>query len=144
MQPPDDFDPPIGVAQTLSPGLRRLVAPNPSPMTYRGTNTYLVGDTELAVIDPGPDSAPHLQAILDSVGPGQSVTHIIVTHTHVDHSPLARPLAEATGAPVIAFGGPEAGRSAVMTQLADSGMAASWASTAIRTRRSAVSCGVAF
>ena len=53
MQPPDDFDPPIGEAEVLEPGLRRIVAPNPSPMTYRGTNTYLLGDREIAVIEPG-------------------------------------------------------------------------------------------
>ncbi|APX11378.1 MBL fold metallo-hydrolase [Tateyamaria omphalii] len=122
MQPPDDFDPPIGVAEVLEPGLRRILAPNPSPMTYRGTNTYLVGDTALAVVDPGPDSAAHLNALLGAVGPGQRVSHIIVTHSHLDHSPLAYPLAQATGAPVLAFGGPTAGRSAVMQRLADSGL----------------------
>jgi glyoxylase-like metal-dependent hydrolase (beta-lactamase superfamily II) len=118
MMPPDDFDPVIGVAETLEPGLRRIVAPNPSPMTYRGTNTYLVGTRSLAVIDPGPEDESHLQAILDAVGPDQSITHIIVTHTHLDHSPLARPLAQRTGAPVLAFGDPDAGRSAVMAELA--------------------------
>lgn len=119
MMPPDDFDPAIGVADTLEPGLRRIVAPNPSPMTYRGTNTYLLGTRGLAVIDPGPEDDAHLEAILASVGPDQQITHIIVTHTHLDHSPLARPLAQRTGAPVLAFGGPHAGRSAVMQQLAD-------------------------
>lgn len=120
--PPDDFDPPIGVAEELEPGLRRIVAPNPSPMTYRGTNTYLVGTTDLAVIDPGPDSPAHLEAIQNAVAPGQTVRHIIVTHTHIDHAPLARPLARATGAPVRAFGDARAGRSAVMQELANSGL----------------------
>jgi glyoxylase-like metal-dependent hydrolase (beta-lactamase superfamily II) len=118
MMPPDDFDPAIGVADTLEPGLRRIVAPNPSPMTYRGTNTYLLGTRGLAVIDPGPADDSHLEAILASVEPDQQITHIIVTHTHLDHSPLARPLAQRTGAPVLAFGGPHAGRSAVMAELA--------------------------
>lgn len=118
MMPPDDFDPAIGVAETLEPGLRRIVAPNPSPMTYRGTNTYVLGTRGLAVIDPGPADDSHLEAILSSVGPDQQITHIIVTHTHLDHSPLARPLAQRTGAPVLAFGGPHAGRSAVMAELA--------------------------
>ena len=121
--PPDDFDPPTGVAMPVSEGVRRLVAPNPSPMTYRGTNTYLVGTTDLAVIDPGPDRADHLEAILAAVTPAQRITHIIVTHTHVDHSPLARPLAERTGAPVLAFGDASAGRSAVMAGLAADGLA---------------------
>lgn len=123
MTPPDDFDPEIGAAVTLEPGLRRIVAPNPSPMTYRGTNTYLLGGTDIAVIDPGPASDTHLQAILDAVGPNQRISHIIVTHTHLDHSPLARPLANACDAPVLAFGGPSAGRSDTMTQFAATGYA---------------------
>ncbi|MEL7133384.1 MAG: MBL fold metallo-hydrolase [Pseudomonadota bacterium] len=122
MLPPDDFDPPIGVPEILEAGLRRIVAPNPSPMTYRGTNTYLIGTHDLAVIDPGPDSPDHLRAILGAVGPDQHVSHILVTHTHLDHSPLARPLALRTGAPVIAFGNAQAGRSAVMTDLARNGL----------------------
>lgn len=117
-----DFDPPVGVAETLEPGLRRIVAPNPSPMTFRGTNTYLLGTAALAVIDPGPDNPAHLNAILAAVGPAERVTHIIVTHSHLDHAPLARPLAQATGAPVLAFGGAGAGRSAVMAELVRSGM----------------------
>lgn len=122
-QPPDDFDPRPGEPVHLADGLRRVLAPNPSPMTYRGTNTYLLGTRELAVIDPGPLSEAHLQAILAALEPGQSISHIVVTHTHVDHSPLARPLAARCGAPVIAFGGPEAGRSPVMTRLAAAGLA---------------------
>lgn len=123
MQAPDDFNPAPGAAVTLEPGLQRILAPNPSPMTYRGTNTYLLGTKGLAVIDPGPADDAHLAAILAAVQPGQHISHIIVTHSHLDHSPLAAPLAEATGAPVYAYGGPEAGRSAVMARLADSGMA---------------------
>lgn len=122
MQPPDDFDPPIGVAEDLEPGLRRIVAPNPSPMTYRGTNTYLIGTRGLAVIDPGPQSDAHLEAILAAVQPDQHISHIIVSHTHLDHSPLAHPLAAHVGAPVLAFGDAEAGRSVVMQRLAETGM----------------------
>lgn len=121
MQPPDDFDPPVGIAETLEPGLRRIVAPNPSPMTYRGTNTYLVGTKGLAVIDPGPQSEAHLQAILQAVAPDQYISHILVTHTHLDHSPLAAALSAASGAPVAAFGDATAGRSAVMHTLAQAG-----------------------
>jgi|TARA_B110000908_G_scaffold170243_1_gene229216 glyoxylase-like metal-dependent hydrolase (beta-lactamase superfamily II) len=122
MTPPDDFDPIIGIAETLENGVRRIVAPNPSPMTYRGTNTYIVGTRDLAVIDPGPESDTHLQAILDAVGADQKITHIIVTHTHLDHSPLARSLAAATGATILAFGDATAGRSDAMKALAASGM----------------------
>jgi glyoxylase-like metal-dependent hydrolase (beta-lactamase superfamily II) len=121
MLPPDDFDPPIGIAQTLEPGLRRIVAPNPSPMTYRGTNTYLLGTRALAVIDPGPADEAHLAAILGAVDAAQYISHIIVTHTHLDHSPLAKPLAAHTGAPVYAFGDAKAGRSEVMKTLAAAG-----------------------
>ncbi|MGV6848988.1 MAG: MBL fold metallo-hydrolase [Marinibacterium sp.] len=111
-----------GRAIALEPGLRCILAPNPSPMTWHGTNTYLLGDTDLAVIDPGPDSTAHLDAILAALRPGQRIRHIVVTHAHLDHSPLARPLAAETGAPVLAFGGAQDGRSEVMTMLAQSGL----------------------
>ena len=116
-----DFDPPIGRAIHLSPTVRRIVAPNPSPMTFRGTNTYIVGAKALCVIDPGPDSDAHLQAILEAVGPDAQITHILVTHSHVDHSPLAARLSQKTAAPVYAFGPSGAGQSDVMKQLAASG-----------------------
>jgi len=116
------FDPAYGIAEELGPGLRRIVAPNPSPMTFKGTNTYVLGTRDLAVIDPGPERAAHLQAILDAVGQDQRITHIFVTHSHVDHSTLARPLSEATGAPVLAFGPSRAGRSEIMTKLAATGL----------------------
>jgi len=114
--------PPCGHPHELEPGLRRIIAPNPSPMTYWGTNTYLLGTGGLAVIDPGPDSPAHLKAILAAVQPGQRITHIIVTHSHLDHSPLARPLAERCGAPVLAFGTAQAGRSEIMARLVAGGM----------------------
>jgi len=119
----DEFDPQPGLPVQLQPGLRRILAPNPSPMTHRGTNTYILGDRDVAVIDPGPLSDSHLRAILAALSPDQHISHIIVTHSHLDHSPLAAPLAKRTGAPILAFGGPEAGRSPVMTQLAAQGMA---------------------
>ncbi len=122
MLPLDDFDPKIGVAEILEPNLRRIVAPNPSPMTYRGTNTYLIGTRGLAIVDPGPNDPTHLEAILAAVQPNQHISHIIVTHTHLDHSPLARPLAEKCGAPVLAFGDANAGRSDVMQQLVQNGL----------------------
>ena len=122
MLPPDDFAPEIGVAEILEPGLRRIVAPNPSPMTYRGTNTYLLGGNDIAVIDPGPDHPAHLEAILSALEPGQRVSHIIVTHTHLDHSPLAHPLAKHTEAEVWAFGDGTSGRSPIMQDLAQAGL----------------------
>lgn len=122
-QPVDEFDPPVGPAIELGDGLRRILAPNASPMTYRGTNTYLLGKTDIAVIDPGPDDPAHLSAILAALGPRQRISHIFVTHTHVDHSPLARALSAATGAPVLAYGDAQAGRSPVMSDLALTGLA---------------------
>ena len=114
--------PPVGVMEALEPGIRRLLAPNPSPMTYWGTNTYVVGEGRVAVIDPGPADPMHLRAILDGLAPGETISHILVTHAHLDHSPLARPLAEATGAPVMAYGDALAGRSQVMTDLVAGGL----------------------
>ncbi|WP_170455415.1 MBL fold metallo-hydrolase [Ruegeria arenilitoris] len=123
MLPADDFNPKPGIPVALQPGLRLLLAPNPSPMTFLGTNTYLLGTNDLAVIDPGPLSDSHMQAILDALLPWQKISHIVVTHSHLDHSPLAAPLSERTGAPIYAFGGPQAGRSAIMSQLAEQGLA---------------------
>lgn len=123
MQIDMSFDPNPGQDETVAPQVQRIVAPNASPMTFRGTNTYLVGRTEIAVIDPGPDSDVHLAAILAALRPGQRISHILVTHAHVDHSPLARALSAATGAPVLAYGDAGAGRSAVMQQLDEEGLA---------------------
>lgn len=107
----------------LAEGLRLVRAPNPSAMTLSGTNTYILGEGSVAVIDPGPRMPVHLDAILRALAPGETISHIFVTHAHLDHSPLAAPLAELTGAPVLAFGRPEAGRSAVMAELAAAGLA---------------------
>ncbi len=117
-----NFHPQAGVFTPLAPQLGLVLAPNPSPMTGPGTNTYILGDQSLAIIDPGPQSDAHLAALLTAIA-GRPVSHIIVTHSHLDHSPLARPLADAVGAPILAFGDTSAGRSAVMQQLADAGMA---------------------
>ena len=107
----------------MAADVRRILAPNPSPMTLFGTNTYLVGTTDLAVIDPGPDNPRHLEAILAAVGSDQRISHILVTHAHLDHSPLAPALARATGAPVLAYGDAQAGRSKIMQELAKQGLA---------------------
>lgn len=90
-----------GEPAPMGPGIVRLVANNPSPFTFRGTNTYLVGSTTLAVIDPGPDDAAHLEAILQAAN-GREITHIISTHAHRDHVDGIGPLKAATGARVCA------------------------------------------
>ncbi|MCO4847520.1 MAG: MBL fold metallo-hydrolase [Yoonia sp.] len=117
-----EFTPVAGQPVRLTDELRLILAPNPSPMTYLGTNTYLLGQTSIAVIDPGPDDDDHLAAIHAAAGAGD-ISHIIVTHAHLDHSPLARRLSKQTGAPVYGFGHAAAGRSTVMQQLADQGLA---------------------
>src|ERR1700746_2384263 len=80
------FDLAPETVEEVAPGLRRILANNPGPFTFKGTVTYIVGRGEVAVIDPGPEDPRHLAAILDAVQ-GETVTHILVTHTHRDHSP---------------------------------------------------------
>ena len=92
-----DLDFTYGVADQVSPLIRRVVANNPGPFTFRGTGTYIVGKGEVAVIDPGPDLPEHLDAILAATR-GETITTILVTHNHADHSPLALPLKQRTGA----------------------------------------------
>ena len=92
-----------GVGQPVSPLVRRVIARNPSPFTFHGTGTYIVGRGRVAVIDPGPLDAEHLRALEQALA-GETVSHILITHTHRDHSPAAAPLKAATGAPTFAFG----------------------------------------
>ncbi len=100
-----DFDFAYGRCDRVSPLIRRVIANNPGPFTFTGTGTYIVGRDEpgagVAVIDPGPLDDAHLTALLKAVE-GQTVSHVLVTHTHRDHAPLARPFAEAVGAPILA------------------------------------------
>ena len=93
------MDAPYAVVEQLEPGIARVLARNPSAFTYFGTQTYLVGTSEVAVIDPGPDLPDHLDALLAAIA-DRSVVAIMCTHTHRDHSPASRPLAQATGAPI--------------------------------------------
>ena len=87
----------------VAPGVNRLLAPNPSPMTGDGTNTYLIGDTDVAVIDPGPALAPHLDAIIAEVARRDGrIVALLVSHAHQDHLPAAYVLRERTGAPILA------------------------------------------
>lgn len=89
-----------GRAGTVAPGVRRVVCNNPGPFTFHGTNSYVVGEGEVAVIDPGPDDADHVEALTRAVA-GETVSHVIVTHTHIDHSPATRAFARAVGAPIV-------------------------------------------
>ena len=89
-----------GLSEPLEPLVARLLAGNASPYTFTGTQTYLVGSSDMAVIDPGPEDAAHTQAILDALA-GRPLTAIVITHTHRDHSPGARALKAATGAPIV-------------------------------------------
>tara|TARA_B110000263_G_scaffold206905_1_gene188055 strand:+ start:73 stop:975 length:903 start_codon:yes stop_codon:yes gene_type:complete len=89
-----------GVAQEVVPGVRRIIAENPSAFTHVGTNTYIVGTGEVAVIDPGPMIEQHVENIKTALA-GETITHIVVTHTHMDHSPASDWLKELTGAPIV-------------------------------------------
>lgn len=92
---------PYACAEQVDPLVRRVLARNPSPFTFTGTQSYIVGaGAEVAVIDPGPDDEEHLAALMEAIGPARVVA-ICCTHTHRDHSPAAAPLAALTGAPVI-------------------------------------------
>jgi glyoxylase-like metal-dependent hydrolase (beta-lactamase superfamily II) len=102
-----DFAFEYGRLEPVAPGIRRIVANNPGSFTFRGTGTYIVGEGKVAVIDPGPDLDEHVDALLDSLR-GETITHILVTHTHRDHSPAAAAVKTATGAPTYGFG-PHAG-----------------------------------
>ena len=97
-----------GRCDQVSPSIRRVIADNPGPFTYVGTGTYIVGRGTVAVIDPGPDLDGHLKALLAALQ-GETVSHILVTHHHSDHSPLARPLREATGATIFGRRAPHLG-----------------------------------
>ncbi len=111
-----------GEAIQLHDGLLRVRAPNPSPMTYSGTNSYIVGKETLAIIDPGPVLTEHRDALQRAIA-GRPVSHVIVTHSHLDHAPLAPQIGADLNAPVVAFGKSEAGRSSVMKDLAARGFA---------------------
>ena len=89
--------------QEIAPGVRAIAANNPGPFTFKGTVSYIVGRGKVAIIDPGPDDAAHVTALLDAVR-GETVTHIFVTHTHRDHSPAVPKVKAATGATVFAQG----------------------------------------
>ena len=97
------FDAVPGVAEQVSALVRRVLCDNPGPFTFRGTSTFIIGKGQVAVIDPGPEDEAHLAALLDAVR-GETVSHILVTHTHADHSPLASRLKAATGAEIYGFG----------------------------------------
>lgn len=102
-----EFDFEYGKPDQLSPLIRRVIANNPSPFTFTGTGTYIIGTGKVAVIDPGPLLDAHVDAILAALGPDESVSHIVVTHTHLDHSPACTPLQARTGAPIYSFSPPD-------------------------------------
>ena len=98
-----------------------VLAPNAGPMTHWGTNSYILGRGRVAIVDPGPADPDHLAALLAATK-GETITHILVTHAHLDHGPLSRDLSQVTGAPIHGFGPPEAGRSPTMQRLAQDGL----------------------
>lgn len=98
-----------GTAERIAPLVRRIVARNPSPFTFYGTGTYIIGRGSVAIVDPGPSDASHITAIVDALR-GEKITHILVTHTHLDHSPGCRLLRRHTDAPTYGFGPHGTGR----------------------------------
>lgn len=94
-----------GRCDQVSPRVRRVIARNPGPFTYTGTGVYIIGQGDVAVIDPGPDQPEHLEALQAALA-GERVTHVLVTHHHLDHSPLAHPLARLHGAKVYGLPAP--------------------------------------
>ena len=110
-----------GRAEQVAPGVRRITCPNPSPYTFTGTQTYLVGSGEVALIDPGPDDLDHLKAVMAALDPDERITHILVTHSHMDHSPGARRIAQELGAEVFAYGSHGTGLSPTMQSLVEAG-----------------------
>lgn len=110
------------MANWIANDLRLVRANNPGPLTGTGTNTWLLGRGDVAVIDPGPADAGHMAAILGTLEPAERITHILVTHTHLDHSALVPALAAATGATTVGFGNAMAGRSRVMLSLTAQGL----------------------
>ena len=97
------FSAPYEEPQGVSPLISRVLAENPGPFTFKGTGVYIVGDRDVAVIDPGPDMPEHIEALKRALE-GKRVTHILITHTHNDHSPAAQPLKEWSGAATYAYG----------------------------------------
>ncbi|NKL03315.1 MBL fold metallo-hydrolase [Rhizobium leguminosarum bv. viciae] len=97
------FEPAYGRAVPVAPGVERVTVNNPGPFTFFGTNSYIIGSSSVAVIDPGPEDEAHFQALMAALG-GRAVTHIVVSHTHRDHSPLAKRLQAATGAVTVGQG----------------------------------------
>ena len=95
-----EFEFEYGRADVLSPRIRRVIANNPSPFTFTGTGTYIIGNGAVAIIDPGPLLDEHIEAICAALRPDETVSHILVTHTHNDHSPACAPLKQKTGAPI--------------------------------------------
>ncbi|ETX06630.1 MBL fold metallo-hydrolase [Candidatus Entotheonella palauensis] len=93
-----------GAVVQITPMIRRVVCKNPTPFTYKGTGTYIVGKGRVAVIDPGPPLSSHVDDVLSALGPDETVSHILITHTHSDHSSLTSRLKELTGAPSYGFG----------------------------------------
>jgi glyoxylase-like metal-dependent hydrolase (beta-lactamase superfamily II) len=98
-----------GEVVEIAPGVRRIIAENPSPFTLYGTGTYILGTGNVAVIDPGPADPKHIQALVDGL-PGETISHLLVTHTHMDHSPGCALLRNHTDAPTYAYGAHGAGK----------------------------------
>jgi glyoxylase-like metal-dependent hydrolase (beta-lactamase superfamily II) len=99
-----DFQPSYGVVERLSPLIRRVVANNPNVFTFTGTGVYLVGNGDVAVVDPGPSVDEHIDAVFAALDPGERITHVLITHTHTDHTAGVAKVVQRSGAPTYGFG----------------------------------------
>ena len=115
-----DYEFEYGTVQQVAPMIRRVVANNPSPFTFHGTGTYIVGEGHVAIIDPGPALEAHVDAVLAAVA-GETVSHLLITHTHLDHSPACRAIKAVTGAPTYSYGPHGAGKLEQGVQIEEGG-----------------------
>ncbi len=112
-----DHVPLVGMPSQLLPNVVVVTAPNAGPMTFTGTQSYLIGTESLAIVDPGPEDDAHFDALIRAVAK-RPVSHIVITHSHIDHSPLSRRLSGVLDAPILGFGTTDEGRSETMERLA--------------------------
>ncbi len=115
-----DFECVHGELVSVSPMIRRMVAPNPSPFSFKGTNSYVIGQGSVALLDPGPAICEHVEALLGALE-GEEISHLVITHTHLDHSPAARLIQQKISVETHGYGPHAGGRHAVGDKVEEGG-----------------------